>query len=220
VAGDDDLAWRRPRSRARVLAIAAVVVVAGASVGLAIRRGSAPAGRSTAASSPVPIPTTGGGPPSTFAQGGERATAAAIPAGSATTPSTRPDEGAARGELADLGDQSDPTTLARLLGAAVANQAAPAGPGASAASPGPAAVAGGPAPGPGASAVGGQRGAICAAQAVAYAHLGRQAELQYVATLRYRSEDAVALVYRRVGGRTAAVLRRRDCAGLLLLSSL
>jgi hypothetical protein len=213
---------RPARARARVLAVAAAVIVAGATVGVVLSRWSAPAGRSTAASSPVPSPATGAGPSSTLAQGAERPATAAAPSAAIGTPGgSATSGGAVGGEEPDLGEQSDPTTLARLLSAAATGQGSPTSPGASAAGAGPAADAGGPALSPATSAVVGRGGAICAAQAVAYARLGGvQAELRYAATLRYRSQDAVALVYSRVGGRTAVVLRRRDCAGLLLLPSL
>ncbi|MDQ1393557.1 MAG: hypothetical protein QOF30_2534 [Acidimicrobiaceae bacterium] len=125
--------------------------------------------------------------------------------------STRPTpDAAASGSSADLGDQSDPSVLAHRVSAAVGQRVS----GSAAAEPGFGAttIAGPTAPS------GDQRAApTCVAQAATATGAADNPAPDLVATLRWRGEPAVVVVFSRPGGLAGAVMRQADCSLLVVL---
>ncbi len=159
--------------------IAAAVVVVAAVVGLS--RSSGPSRRVTTSATAAAASA-----PSAALGGGEAATTA--PAANRT----------------ELGDQSDPATLARslraLLNQPVAAQASPPLPDLAKGSPAPATT---------------DPVAQCTDQARVAA--GATGPPALTASLRWQGQSAVVLVYNRPAGRLAAVMRTADCSRLALV---
>lgn len=119
---------------------------------------------------------------------------------------------------ADLGDQSDPLVVARLVDGALSRGAAPgaaATPSAAASSAAPGLGSPGPAQtlAPPRSACAGQaRDAVGLATAPA-----GSTSLSYVASLRWLGQPAVVVVFSGPGGPSAAVMKTADCSVLAIL---
>jgi hypothetical protein len=128
-------------------------------------------------------------------------------------PSSASTTAPARGASAspgDLGDQSDPAALARLVTNAVGQRAG-----------GDAAAA----PAFGATTVAGAAVAprdqlstpTCATQAATASRVAGSPTPDYVAAVRWRGEPAVVVVFSRPGGLAGAVMRPADCSVLIVL---
>jgi hypothetical protein len=177
------------------VAAALVLIVGGAGLVAALSRGSSPSKSTTASRVAAPTDSAAG------TAGAKRSASSPAPESGAATAQAPPS--ALRGIEADLGPQADPVALAGLVNGQI--RAGPASQFAAGAGSGATPEA--PTQPP------------CLDQGRAASGLaGQQAPLRYAASLRWRGQDAVVLVYDRpAGGRAGVVMAKSNC---VLLASL
>ncbi|HLY83529.1 MAG TPA: zf-HC2 domain-containing protein [Acidimicrobiales bacterium] len=217
----------RQRRASRTLSLAAVgVIVLGAAALIAALalpgRGSSSA--KTAARTASAAPTSDGQGTQAASSAGAQAYGGGLtPEATGASPLPQGAQSAQGATIygTSLGDQADAATLARLVDSRLAGQAAGASGLAGGSGPNGQAAASTTVASPAAAAPEAAVGAATScreAGATAAGLAGQQAFLRYAAPLRWRGQDAVALVFDRGGGgRSAVVLAVSGCSLLAVL---